>query len=90
MQQLNEGFFQYLFDQSLHEHNKNVIFIVRLLIYLYKNTFLTNQQCIQVLQSILEKIHDYEKEVSLCKSELATIIAKIIWICLNNDQDGRF
>ncbi|CAF4323833.1 unnamed protein product, partial [Rotaria sp. Silwood2] len=80
-------FIQYLFDQSLHEHNKNILFIARLLIYLYKNTFITNNQCINVLANILSKIHDYEKELSLFKSELATIIANIIWICLINDQD---
>ncbi|CAF3002832.1 unnamed protein product [Rotaria sp. Silwood2] len=82
-------FIQYLFDQSLHEHNKNILFIARLLIYLYKNTFITNNQCINVLANILSKIHDYEKELSLFKSELATIIANIIWICLINDQDGK-
>ena len=81
-------FLQYLFDQSLHEHNKNILFIVRLLIYLYKNTFITNNQCILVLTNILSKIHDYEKELSLFKSELATIIANIIWTCLINEQDG--
>ncbi|CAF0890957.1 unnamed protein product [Adineta steineri] len=80
-------FIQYLFDQSLHEHNKNILFIVRLLIYLHKNSFLTNQQCINVLTNILSKIHDYEKEFALFKSELATIIANIIWACLTNEQD---
>ncbi|CAF3772185.1 unnamed protein product, partial [Rotaria sp. Silwood1] len=66
-------FIQYLFDQSLHEHNKNILFITRLLIYLYKNTFITNNQCLNVLINILSKTHDYEKELSLFKSELATI-----------------
>ncbi|CAF0982846.1 unnamed protein product [Rotaria sordida] len=80
-------FIQYLFDQSLHEHNKNILFISRLLIYLYKNTFITNNQCINVLTNILSKIHDYEKELSLFKSELSTIIANIIWASLINDQD---
>ena len=82
-------FIQYLFDQSLFEHNENVLFISRLLIYLNKLTFITSHQCIHVLTNILSKIHDYEKELSLFKSELATIIAHIIWICLTNDQDGR-
>ncbi|CAF4430739.1 unnamed protein product [Rotaria socialis] len=80
-------FIQYLFDQSLHEHNKNILFIARLLIYLYKNTFITNNHCINVLMNILAKIHDYEKELALFKSELATIIANIIWAGLINDQD---
>ncbi len=82
-------FLQYLFDQSLHEHNQNIGSIVRLLIYLHKNTFITNQQCIHVLSNILAKIHDYEKQYSLFKSELATIIANIIWACLTNEQDGK-
>jgi len=82
-------FIQYLFDQSLHEHNKNILFLVRLLIYLHKNTFITNNQCINVLTNILSKIYDYEKELSLFKSELATIIANIIWACLANEQDGK-
>jgi len=82
-------FIQYLFDQSLHEHNKNILFLVRLLIYLHKNTFITNNQCINVLTNILSKIYDYEKELSLFKSELATIIANIIWICLTDEQDGK-
>jgi hypothetical protein len=82
-------FIQYLFDQSLHEHNKNILFLVRLLIYLHKNTFITNNQCINVLTNILSKIYDYEKELSLFKSELATIIANIIWACLTNEQDGK-
>ncbi len=82
-------FIQYLFDQSLHEHNKNISFIARLLNHLYKNTFITNNQCIHVLTNILSKIYDYEKEFSLFKSELATIIANIIAVCLTNEQDGR-
>jgi hypothetical protein len=82
-------FLQYLFDQSLHEHNKNILFLVRLFIYLHKNTFITNQQCLHVLTNILSKIHDYEKEFSLFKSELATIIANIIGNCLTNEQDGN-
>jgi hypothetical protein len=81
-------FIQYLFDQSLHEHNKNILLIARLLIYLHKNTFITSNQCIHVLTNILSKIHDYEKELSLFKSELATIIANIIWACSTNEQDG--
>ncbi|CAF1033586.1 unnamed protein product [Adineta ricciae] len=80
-------FLQYVFDQSLQENNKNILFIARLLIYLHKNTFLTNQQCLQVLTNILSKIHDYEKEIPLFKSELATILANIIWIPLNNEHD---
>ncbi|UJR15069.1 hypothetical protein I4U23_002039 [Adineta vaga] len=80
-------FLQYFFDQSLHEHNKHILFIARLLTYLYKHTFLTNQQCLNVLTNILSKIHDYEKEIPLFKSELATIIANIIWISLNNEHD---
>jgi hypothetical protein len=83
-------FIQYLFDQSLHEHNKNILFIVRLLIYLHKNSFITNNQCIHVLTNILSKIHDYEKELSLFKSELATIIANIIWACQINEHDGTY
>ena len=82
-------FLQYLFDQSLHEHNKNISFLVRLMSYLHKNSFLTNQQCLHVLNNILSKIHDYEKEFALFKSELATILANIIWICLTNEQDGK-
>ena len=82
-------FLQYLFDQSLHEHNKNLLFLVRLMIYLYKNTFITNHQCLNVLTNILSKIHDYEKEIALFKSELATLIANIIWIGLTNEQDGK-
>jgi hypothetical protein len=57
--------------------------------YLHKNTFITNQQCLHVLTNILSKIHDYEKEFSLFKSELATIIANIIGNCLTNEQDGK-
>lgn len=86
--QTNE-FLQYLFDQSLHEQNKNILFLARLLIYLHKNSFITNNQCIHVLTNILGKIHDYEKQFSLFKSELATIIANIIWTCSTNDQDGK-
>jgi len=82
-------FIQYLFDQSLHEHNKNILFLVKLLIYLHKNTFITNIQCLNVLTNILSKIYDYEKELSLFKSELAAIIANIIWACLTNEQDGK-
>jgi translation initiation factor 4G len=82
-------FIQYLFDQSLYEHNKNILFLVRLIIYLHKNTFITNNQCLHVLTNILSKIHDYEKELSLFKSELATLIANIIWMCLTNEQDGK-
>lgn len=81
-------FIQYLFDQSLHEHNKNILFISRLLIYLHKNSYITSNQCINVLTNILSKIHDYEKELALFKSELAAIIANLIWISLTNDQDG--
>jgi hypothetical protein len=83
-------FLQYLFDQSLYEHNKNILFLVRLIIYLHKNIFITNTQCLHVLTNILSKIHDYEKELSLFKSELATLIANIIWTCLTNEQDGKF
>jgi hypothetical protein len=81
-------FIQYLFDQSLHEHNKNILFIIKLLIYLHKNTFITNIQCINVLTNILSNIHDYEKQLSLFKSELSAIIANIIWACLTNEQDN--
>jgi len=82
-------FIQYLFDQSLHEQNKNILFLARLLIYLHKNSFITNNQCLHVLTNILAKIHDYEKQFSLFKSELAIIIANIIWTCLINEQDGE-
>ena len=81
-------FLQYLFDQSLHEQNKNIRHLVRLAIYLQKNSFITNHQCVQVLTNILLKIQDYEKDIALFKSELATLIANIIWACLTNEQDG--
>lgn len=82
-------FIQHLFDQSLHEHNKNILFLSKLLSYLHKNSFINNNQCIHVLTNILAKIHDYEKQFSLFKSELSTIIANIIWTCLTNEQDGK-
>lgn len=80
-------FLQYLFDQSLHEQNKNIEHHVRLAIYLQKNSFITNHQCLQVLTNILSKIQDYEKQIALFKSELATLIANIIWACLTNEQE---
>ena len=80
-------FLQYLFDQSLREHNQNIRSLVRLSIYLHKNAFISNHQCLQILTNILSKIQDYEKDIALFKSELATLIANILWTCLTNEQD---
>lgn len=81
-------FLQYIFDQSLREQNQNIRQLVRLCIYLQKNSFINNHQCLQVLTNILSKIQDYEKDIALFKSELATLIANFIWSCLTNEQDG--
>ena len=86
--QLNE-FIEYLFDRSLHEHNKSIVYLVRLLHYLQKNNLISNNQCLQVLSNMLNKIHDYEKEFALFKSELATIMAHLIGLGLNSELDDR-
>lgn len=73
-------FIQYLFDQSFQQINEIRSLIIQLLIYLHKQTFITNQQCLQVLTNILSKIHDYEKEFALFKSQLASVLAEILSI----------
>jgi hypothetical protein len=85
------SFFQLSFEDFeiiLNQLRSLKLFIIKLLIYLHKNTFITNIQCINVLTNILSNIHDYEKQLSLFKSELSAIIANIIWACLTNEQDN--
>jgi len=86
--QLNE-FLQYIFDQSLHEHNKSIGYLVHLLQHLYKGNLINSNQSLQVLTNMLNKIHDYEKEFALFKSELATIMAHLIALGLTNDQEDK-
>lgn len=76
-------FIQYLFEQSFQQTDSIRSFIVQLLIYLNKQTFLSNQQCLQVLTNILSNIHGYEKEFALFKSQLATTLAEILSISFN-------
>lgn len=86
--QWNE-FVQYLFDQSLHEHNQSISYIVRLLQHLQRAQLIGSNFCLQVLTNILNKIHDYEKEYALFKSELATIMAHLIAAGLNGEHEGK-
>lgn len=81
--QINQ-FVEYLIDQSLHEQNKQIESIVRLVCHLHKVNFIASSNIIQVISNILSKIHDYEKELSLFKSNLAMIIARLI----HQEQEG--
>ena len=86
--QINE-FLEYLIDQSLHDHNKQLTSVVRLFYHLYKQNYITKSHVIEVFSNILSKIHHYEKEFALFKSELAAIVAHLLWFGLvHPDNEG--